>query len=126
MTGKTSSPRYHSLPRTAVYDGYRRFVERRMRTEEIIVSGGGAKNHFFHGRTSGGISAAFRFAGLRQFGMSGDAKEAICFAILANETMAASSDKPATRNGCPRQVVQKSNPRKNLYAIVVGTPFAGS
>ncbi len=71
----------------AVYDGYRRFVERRVRVDEVIVSGGGARNHFFLNE----LRRYFVRAAVRpidEMGISADAKEAICFAILANETMA--------------------------------------
>lgn len=88
----------------AVYDGYRRFVERRMRTEEIIVSGGGAKNHFFMeelGRYFSGVSVRR----IEEFGMSGDAKEAICFAILANETMAHRPTNLPRVTGASRRVI---------------------
>lgn len=70
----------------AVYDAYKRFVARRMRVQEIIVSGGGARNRFFLDE----LRRYFPWARVRlaeEFGMSSDAKEAICFAILAHETM---------------------------------------
>jgi anhydro-N-acetylmuramic acid kinase len=88
----------------AVYDGYMRFVRRRMKVEEIIVSGGGAKNRFF-------VEELCRyFAGVPvrpvdEFGMSGDAKEAICFAILANETVAGTPTNLPRVTGASRKVV---------------------
>jgi anhydro-N-acetylmuramic acid kinase len=88
----------------AVYDGYMRFVRRRMKVEEIIVSGGGAKNRFF-------VEELRRyFAGVPvrpvdEFGMSGDAKEAICFAILANETIAGTPTNLPRVTGASRKVV---------------------
>ncbi len=71
----------------AVYDAYRRFVRRKMNVDEVIVSGGGARNRFFLDE----LQRYFLPASVRivdEFGMSADAKEAICFALLANETMA--------------------------------------
>jgi anhydro-N-acetylmuramic acid kinase len=71
----------------AVYDAYRRFVRRKMTVDEVIVSGGGARNRFFLDE----LQRYFLPATVRivdEFGMSADAKEAICFALLANETMA--------------------------------------
>ena len=70
-----------------VYDAYSRFVKKRMRVDEIIVSGGGARNRFFL------ESLRELFGGVRvetagEEGMNADAKEAICFAVLANETLA--------------------------------------
>jgi len=70
----------------AVYDAYKRFVARRMCVQELIVSGGGARNRFFLDE----LRRYFPWACIRlaeEFGMSSDAKEAICFAILAHQTM---------------------------------------
>ena len=58
-----------------------------MMADEVIVSGGGARNRFF-------IEELRRyFTGVKvrlidEFGISADAKEPVCFAILANETLA--------------------------------------
>lgn len=70
----------------SVHDACRRFVPASMRFDELIVSGGGAKNWFFLTE----LQRLFTDATVRtadEFGLSGDAKEAICFAILANETV---------------------------------------
>lgn len=70
----------------AVYDSYRRFIAKAARVDEVIVSGGGARNLFFLCE----LQRLFAGAVVRtadEFGLSGDAKEAICFAILANETL---------------------------------------
>jgi anhydro-N-acetylmuramic acid kinase len=70
----------------SVFDQYRRFIAREMEAEEVLVSGGGAHNlavmaglqHYFH-------PAPVRK--IESLGFSSDAKEAICFAVLANETV---------------------------------------
>jgi anhydro-N-acetylmuramic acid kinase len=69
-----------------VYDACRRFLPGTTRIDEVIVSGGGARNRFFLSE----LRRLFSTSAIRtsdEFGLSGDAKEAICFAILANETM---------------------------------------
>jgi anhydro-N-acetylmuramic acid kinase len=71
----------------AVYDAYKRFVMKRMKAEEIIVSGGGVLNRFFLDELGRYFTGA-RVRLVDEFGMSSDAKEAICFALLANETLA--------------------------------------
>ena len=88
----------------AIHDAYVRFVQRRTKVHEVIVSGGGAKNAFF--------LEALRevFAGVQvrtadDAGMSGDAKEAICFAILANETIAGNPANLPRVTGARRPVV---------------------
>jgi anhydro-N-acetylmuramic acid kinase len=88
----------------AVYDAYTRFVKRRMKVDEIIVSGGGARNGFFL------ESLRELFGGVRvvtapEMGMNADAKEAICFAILANETIAGNPANLPAVTGASRPVV---------------------
>jgi anhydro-N-acetylmuramic acid kinase len=70
-----------------VFDAYERFIRTRSPVDEIIVSGGGARNFFFLESLRelfGGIALGTADA----YGINGDAKEAMCFAILANETIA--------------------------------------
>jgi anhydro-N-acetylmuramic acid kinase len=69
----------------AVYKNYEFFIKPNVKIDEIIVSGGGAKNKFM-------VSALERYFKVPvklsdEFGISSDAKEAICFAVLANETI---------------------------------------
>ncbi len=88
----------------AVFDAYARFVRRRSPVDEIIVSGGGARNFFFLESLRelfGGIALGTADA----YGISGDAKEAICFAILANETMAGHPSNLPRVTGARRPVV---------------------
>ncbi len=69
-----------------VYDQYRRFGAMKEKLDELIVSGGGANNpvlmdalqHYFYPAVVTTMDA---------IGCSSDAKEAVCFAILANETI---------------------------------------
>jgi len=70
----------------SVYLGYRRFIRGKMKAQELLVSGGGARNPY--------IMDALRryFSGLKVSTTDDtllpvDAKEAICFALLANETI---------------------------------------
>ena len=70
----------------SVYDSYCRFVQKKSVVDELIVSGGGAKNGFFMDALNGLFCDA-RVSTADAVGMSADAKEAICFAILAHETI---------------------------------------
>jgi anhydro-N-acetylmuramic acid kinase len=88
----------------AVYDAYRRFVEKRVQVDEVIVSGGGAKNTYVVDE----LGRYFGFGKVKrisEFGISTDAKEAICFAILANETMAGRPTNLPRVTGAKKRVV---------------------
>jgi anhydro-N-acetylmuramic acid kinase len=69
-----------------VSDGYRRFVRKRMTVDEVLVSGGGARNRAIVHALERYFDKA-RVLPVDEYGMDADAKEATCFAILANETM---------------------------------------
>jgi anhydro-N-acetylmuramic acid kinase len=71
----------------AVHDAYKRFVRRRMVADEVIVSGGGARNRFFLDELQRYFPEA-RVCTVEEHGISPDAKEAVCFALLANESLA--------------------------------------
>jgi anhydro-N-acetylmuramic acid kinase len=88
----------------AVFDAYRRFVERTMRADEVIVSGGGARNRFL-------LEELRRYFGsveiraIDEFGIPADAKEAFCFALLANETVAGNAANIPSVTGARKRVV---------------------
>jgi anhydro-N-acetylmuramic acid kinase len=88
----------------AVYDGYRKFVGGKMKVDEVIVSGGGSKNRFFLDelcRYFGGT----RIRQADEFGVSAEAKEATCFAVLAHETAAGHPTNLPRVTGAKRKVV---------------------
>jgi anhydro-N-acetylmuramic acid kinase len=71
----------------SVYQNYKRFVEKETRLDELVVSGGGAHNKAI----IAGLRRYFSPVQVRiieDYGISSDAKEAVCFALLANETIA--------------------------------------
>jgi anhydro-N-acetylmuramic acid kinase len=70
-----------------VYDACRRFPAGRIMPVELIVSGGGAKNRFIM-TSLGRLFSGCPVRSVGEFGVPADGKEAICFAILAYETMA--------------------------------------
>jgi anhydro-N-acetylmuramic acid kinase len=88
----------------AVYDSYKRFIEKRTKVDELIVSGGGAKNSFFMDELRRYFGAN-KIRLIDEFGISASAKEAICFAILANETMAGHPTNIPGVTGAQRKVV---------------------
>ncbi len=84
--------------------GYERFVFPRARVDEIILSGGGSRNNYL----VESIRALFEPIPVRlsdEFGIPVDAKEAIGFAILANETMSGNPSNIPSATGAARPVV---------------------
>ena len=95
----------------SVYDAYCRFVQKRSAVDELLVSGGGAKNAFIMDALNGLFCDA-RVRTADEAGMSGDAKEAICFAVLANETI----------NGMPANLPRVTGARRPVVLGVVARP----
>lgn len=98
----------------AVHDACRRFIPESKGIDEVIVSGGGARNRFLLEE----LRRLFSNAVVRtadEFGVSGDAKEAICFAILANETV----------HGNCTNIPRVTGARKPVVLGVLGRPAGG-
>jgi len=55
--------------------------------DELIISGGGAKNRYLYELLSNRFGNDVELKVIDDIGISSDAKEAICFGILANETL---------------------------------------
>ncbi|HCA79802.1 MAG TPA: anhydro-N-acetylmuramic acid kinase [Bacteroidetes bacterium] len=88
----------------SVFDQYKRFIAKRMKAEEVIVSGGGAHNE----AVMDALKEYFKPAPVKRIeslGFSADAKEAICFAILANETISERPSNVPSVTGAKRPVV---------------------
>lgn len=88
----------------AIHNACSRFVKKGMPADEIIVSGGGARNRYF----TGALARYFEGAAVcssDELGVSSDAKEAICFAILANEAMAGNPANLPRVTGAQKPVV---------------------
>lgn len=73
-----------------VYRNYEKFIKRSTKIEELIISGGGAKNTTLVNDLKNYFGKAVEVKNIEEFGISSDAKEAICFAVLANETISGS------------------------------------
>jgi anhydro-N-acetylmuramic acid kinase len=69
-----------------VYENYKKFIEKKVKLDELIVSGGGTHNEAI----MAGLRKYFKAIMIRkieEYGIPSDAKEAVCFALLANETV---------------------------------------
>jgi len=98
-----------ALTAEGITQAYRRFVFSKLskagiaRTK-IILGGGGAKNPMLCAMLAERITPA-RLARIEDFGMTSDAKEAICFAILAHETLRGVPTNVPNVTGARRAVV---------------------
>jgi anhydro-N-acetylmuramic acid kinase len=95
----------------SIHDAYGRFMRKKTTVDELIVSGGGAKNAFFMDALNGLFCDA-RVSTADSAGMSADAKEAICFAILANETI----------HGVPANLPRVTGAQRPVVLGVVARP----
>lgn len=74
------------------------------RVDELIVSGGGAKNKFFMEYLKNGMSEVKVYKS-DDFGINGDAKEAIAFAVLGNETIMGHFNNVPSVTGAKKKVI---------------------
>lgn len=88
----------------SVFDQYKRFIAKKMKADEVIVSGGGAHNQAIMSALQEYFEPA-PVKRLESLGFSADAKEAICFAILANETISERPSNVPSVTGAKRPVV---------------------
>ena len=76
----------------SIYDSYLRFIRPTTKLDELFVSGGGVHNHFLMNRLCRYFHpiavSPIEHINRQKAGLSADAKEAVCFAVLANETIA--------------------------------------
>jgi anhydro-N-acetylmuramic acid kinase len=88
----------------SVFDQYKRFIADQMRADEVLVSGGGVHNRAI----MEALKDYFRPARVRRLestGFSSDAKEAMCFAVLANQTISEQPGNVPSVTGAARPVI---------------------
>ncbi len=92
------------LTALSIVDAYHRFIEPKTKIRELIVSGGGAHNPLLMAQLETGLRGVrLRQAG--ELGVSGDAKEAFAFAVLACETLRQQPANVPGATGAKRAVV---------------------
>ncbi|MFH0991162.1 MAG: anhydro-N-acetylmuramic acid kinase [bacterium] len=90
-----------------IFDQYRRFVAHRMNVDELLVGGGGIHNRVMM-RALGDYFSNAEVLPMESLGYSSDAKEAICFALLANEAIAGNeSNLPGVTGASGRTILGK-------------------
>jgi len=89
----------------AVYRNYKMFVMDETKINELIISGGGAKNKFLYECLAQDFGNSVELKVIDDIGVSSDAKEAICFAVLANETISGNPTNIPRTTGAKRATV---------------------
>lgn len=87
-----------------IWQSYNKYVAPKLKVDEFIVSGGGAKNRYL----MRSLQQKMPDVSLRasdDYGIPSDAKEAICFAVLANETIAGHPNNVPSATGAKKATV---------------------
>ncbi len=71
----------------AVHRNYEKFIRNEAELDELLISGGGANNKELTRKIHERFGPSVDVKVIDEIGVTADAKEAICFAVLANETI---------------------------------------
>jgi anhydro-N-acetylmuramic acid kinase len=93
-----------ALTASTIAAAIQRLVEPRMRVDDLIVSGGGARNLHMMGLLES-LLPRIRVQTSADYGVDPDAKEAIAFAVLAHETLHRRASNVPSATGAGRAVV---------------------
>lgn len=89
----------------SIYRNYEKFIKPKLKVDELIISGGGARNKFLHKCLLGYFGNKVTLKVIDEFGISADAKEAVCFAVLANETISGNPTNIPITTGAKRATI---------------------
>ena len=88
----------------SIRDAYGRFILGRHRLEEIVLAGGGAKNQLLVSLLRDAFNP-LKISLIEDYGIPSSAKEAMSFAILANETLSGRPSNVPGATGAKRKAV---------------------
>jgi len=88
----------------AIHYSYEKFMKAETEIEELLTSGGGAHNKYMMQLLQKYFGSA-KVMKIEEYGYSSDAKEAICFAILANETISGNPANVPRTTGAKEPVI---------------------
>jgi anhydro-N-acetylmuramic acid kinase len=92
------------LTAISIYDSYVKYIKPKVAIDELLVSGGGLHNNFLMDRLKK-IFVGVKVLPIESLGYDADAKEAICFAVLANETISGNCTNLPNATGAERQTI---------------------
>ncbi|TAK59791.1 MAG: anhydro-N-acetylmuramic acid kinase [Bacteroidetes bacterium] len=88
----------------SIFQNYVYFIKKLCNVDELIVSGGGVHNSYLMNTLMKYFEGVNVFR-IDDFGLSSDAKEAVAFAILANETISGNAGNMVQATGAERRTV---------------------
>ena len=89
----------------AVWRNYDLFIKNETKIDELFISGGGAKNKFLVKQLKNYFGKKVSVQNVNKLGIASDAKEAICFAVLANETLNGNPSNIPRVTGASRETI---------------------
>lgn len=89
----------------SVYRNYEKFIKKETMINELIISGGGARNLQLVDDLKDYFGTSVEVKNVEDLGISSDAKEAICFAVLANETISGNETNIPRVTGAGRKTI---------------------
>ncbi|MEN8192373.1 MAG: anhydro-N-acetylmuramic acid kinase [Bacteroidota bacterium] len=89
----------------AVHRNYEKFIKEETQIDELFISGGGAKNKSLYKSFSEYFGKGTEVKIIDEIGISSDAKEAICFAVLANETISGNTSNIPRTTGASKPTI---------------------
>jgi len=87
-----------------IYSNYRQFIDSKGSPDEILLSGGGASNNFFVNTFSKYFPES-NIQIINESGITSDNKEAVLFAVLANETILGNYSNIKNATGAKKNVI---------------------
>ena len=88
----------------SISDSYRKFIQPHYKIDEVIISGGGVRNHVLSQFLKDYL-VDVSISRVDDFGIPSDAKEALAFAILANEAISGNPGNVPSATGAKESVV---------------------
>jgi len=88
-----------------VYRNYEKFIMNETKIDELFLSGGGARNLQLVEDLKDYFGKSVKVNNVETLGISSDAKEAICFAVLANETISGNATNIPRVTGASRKTI---------------------
>ena len=88
-----------------VYRNYEKFIMNETKIDELFLSGGGARNLQLIEDFKDCFGNSVKIKNVESLGVSSDAKEAICFAVLANETISGNETNIPRVTGASRKTI---------------------